>query len=690
MNPFRDRHSRRPDETIRSLSRDALPRGAGRTWALALPFALALAHSTVGVSYGQVPNAAPETATSPRTSAPATTTAAAPAVAHTGHTLIAPLPTDLRDVNAWVAYKTTHHIASLPTESRLFYRRGLIARQSGQVEDAFVLVRGASELDPTFLQPHLTLASWLLVREPSLALLRYATALELVRQSFNLQMELAANLLLLGLQALFAGLVASAVLVVFLRREELLHALREELGRRVSGISAKLWAWVILVAPFALGFGLAIPALFLLGLLWHSLRIRERTLFVLLALVTVIAPFASGILQRVALPLRADGPPYYGVPTLQNAAHSAETQARFVEIAAREPNNPFVQFGLAWTARRGGDLSTAERAYRRSLELWPSDDRLLNNLGNTLAMQGRGVEALEIYQKAVAANGLNAAAWFNQAQVYTQRFQYQQASDAMSRASALNFELVKALQSQASEDGLLPLADQWPEPRTFWRALAHVPAAVAGGAPMPLELRRHIETSGPLASGIALLAAIAGLVAGTWLHRRLPLRVCSGCGRIVCRRCAERRREAALCRQCTRLEARAENPEFSHVLLFQQRQARMRRIHLWRTAIASILPGYGLLAHRHVFVAVGLLAVTWTLARAWFGLTAPFAIEPRLALPGEEVPAAAILATFAIVHAISLAGYFRLVGKEKEREAQIQAVQRGRITQATRRSSLAA
>lgn len=674
MNPLRDRQFRRSYHTIPLMTRVELRRRGGRTsW---LRVALVLATVALGTVAAAASVASPATASAARASA---------------DSVVRAMPEDLRDVNAWVAYKTGHHIASLPTESRLFYRRGLMARQSGQLDDAFVLVRGASELDPTFLQPHLTLASWLLVREPSLALLQYASALELVRQNFNLQMELAANLLLLGLQALFVGLVVASVIVVFLRREELLHSLREELSRRVTPFSARVWSWVILGAPFLLGYGLAVPALLMLGVLWHSLKLRERILFVLLLLVTVSAPFSGAILQRVALPLRADGPPYYGVPSLQNATHSPEAQTRFAQLAQREPSNGFVQFGLAWTARRGGDLATAERAYRRALELWPADDRLLNNLGNTLAMQGRGAEALDTYQKAIAANGMNAAAWFNRAQVYTQGFQYQQASDAMSRASALNFELVKSLQSQAAEDGLLPLADQWPEPRTFWRALAHVPPAVAGGLPMPLELRRHVETGGPLVAAIAVFAAILGLVTGTWLHRRLPLRVCGGCGRVVCRRCAERRREAAFCRNCTRLESRAENPEFSHVLLYQHRQVRLRRLHLWRTAVAAIVPGYGLLAHRHVFVAVGLLAVTWTLARSWFGLTPPFAMEPRLALPGEEVPAAAILATFAVVHAISLAGYFRMVGKEKEREAQIQAVQRGRITQATRRtSSLAA
>ncbi len=680
-------HSRRRIVAVPFMTRVALRHRTPVRWLVRPLAAVVLSLVLTSIAVAEPTAAAPPTTAA----SPASASRTAPEARAAEPAVPTPQPEDLRDVTSWVQYKTSNHIASLPTESRLFYRRGLIARQSNLDEEAFALVRGASDLDPSFLQPHLTLASWLLVREPSLALLQYASALELVRQSFNLQLELAANAVLLGLQALFVGLLAAALLVVWLRREDLLHAWREHLARFVSRPAARIWSWVLLLSPFALGFGLAVPALALLGMLWYSLRFRERALFVMLLVVTLSAPFASGVLQRLALPLRTEGPPFYGVPTIQNEIYNPAAQARYQRLLGNDPDNAFLQFGLAWTARRGGDLATAERAYRRALELWPQNDRLLNNLGNTLAMQGRATDALDMYQKSVEANPLNAAAWFNQAQIFTQRYQYQQATAAMTRASALNFELVKTLQSQAAQDGLLPLADQWPEPRTFWTALTRYPGSRPLGSAIPLELRRHLETSGWAISLIALLASAAGIAIGTWSHRRLPLRTCGGCGRVVCRRCAERRREAAFCRDCTTLEARAENPEFSHVLLNQNRLQRMRRMHLWRTAVAAILPGYGLLAHRRVFTAVMLLAFTWTLVRAWFGLTAPFALEPRLALPGEEVPAAAILAALSLVYLVSLAGYFRMVGKEQDRESQLNAVQRGRITQATRRaSSLAA
>ena len=143
----------------------------------------------------------------------------------------------------------------------------------------------------------------------------------------------------------------------------------------------------------------------------------------------------------------------------------------------------------------------------------------------------------------------------------------------------------------------------------------------------------------------------------------------------------------ALCPACAQVEAQAETTDFSRVLLLQQRNRLHRRMHLMRTAIAAIVPGYGLLAHRRIFTPILLLGTTWVLTRVWAGYAPPFAIEPRLTLPGEEVPVVLVLGLLGIVYTVSLLGYFHHVAKEREREAALAAGQRGRITQSTRRVS---
>lgn len=599
-------------------------------------------------------------------------------------------PTDMRHVQEWVDYRLAKHLASLPTEARLFYRRGVMAYQAGQTEAAMLDVRGAAELDPSFVDPHLTLASWQLVKEPSQALLQYATVVELLRQNFSLQVDLAANTAILALEGLFFGLLATAMLVVWLRRHEATHVLQEHLSRFASAHGARWWGPALLVLPFLAGFGWTLPTLFFLGYLWPHLRLRERVLFATLLAAVVAMPFALRGLERLSLPLHDAKGPFYAVPTLENQPYDAAREAHLADLATRERDNPILQFGLAWTARRGSHLDVAERAYRRALELWPNDDRVLNNLGNVTAMAGRPDEALQLYARAAAANPANAAAWFNAAQLHTQRYEYQQATEALSKASALNFEMVKNYQSQATTDGLLPLVDQWLAPQVFWKALADakLPADLNGS--LPMSLRRHREAAGWSFSIAALVLAIAGVVVGLRQQHQLPLRTCGNCGTVVCRRCAERRREHALCPACVAVESAAETPEFSRLMLARHRFEATRRSHLARIALATLVPGYGLVAHRHVFTTVFLMTTAFLVTRAWFGTPPPYALEPRLALAMQEVPAVLMLAIFGLVIVVSVTGYLGLAARERARESALAAAQRGRITQATRRATPAA
>jgi hypothetical protein len=82
-----------------------------------------------------------------------------------GESTLAP-PATLADLSAWLDYKNRGHVIALPIEARVFYRRGLLLHRSGSTDEAMRLVRGAAELDPGSLAPHMTLAWWFLGSEP--------------------------------------------------------------------------------------------------------------------------------------------------------------------------------------------------------------------------------------------------------------------------------------------------------------------------------------------------------------------------------------------------------------------------------------------------------------------------------------------------------------------------------------------
>ncbi len=595
-------------------------------------------------------------------------------------------PDNLADLPAWLDYKNRRHIAALPLEARVFHRRGVLLRESGNAAEAVRMVRGAAELDPGYLAPHLTLAEWSLLSEPSQALLRYATVLDLARRNFMLQLSLAANGLYALLQALFLGLLATALLILVTRQEQLRHGWSEALSRFVSRRSARLWSWALLVLPFTVGFGFTLPALGLLGWCWPQLRARERFVLVSLAVAAVSFPLLGGVLDRLTLPLDPSRPPLHGVALVESEPLTAERAAELSDLARREPGNPYLQFAAGWAARRTGRLDLAEAHYRKALALWPGDDRVLNNLGCTLLMLGRHDEALARFVEATAARPDNAAAWFNQAQVHTQRFDYRAATDALSRASALDFEMVKGTQAQATEDGTLPLVEGWIAPARLWNAVASARTDRSGRGALPPAWRQRLETRGWLFSAAALLALAGGLVAGLRLHAALPLRACSNCDRVVCRRCAERRRERALCPECVAAEARAESPDFARLLLVQRRRRLERLDDGVRAAQAALVPGLGLLHMRRVFSPLLLLTATMALLAPAFGELQAFAFEPRLAVAPAGLPWQLQATGWIVIYAWSVLGYFRVLARRKAQAAGLAAPVRSRVTQSTSRA----
>jgi tetratricopeptide (TPR) repeat protein len=599
-------------------------------------------------------------------------------------------PADRNDLSAWLTYKTSSQRPALPQEARLFYRRGLMAWQSGNRDAAVQLVRGAAELDPTFADPHTTLVSWFMFRDPGQALLEAAALFQFARECFAFQLSLVANGLYLLLQSLFLGLLAAGLLVVGLRNAELRHGWQERLSGFLTPRAARKWPWVFLAVPFLIGLGLAWPTVVLLALLWPSLKVRERALFIVLLAALVSAPWIGSQMSRLAGPLRQDGEPFYGMFALQSQPHSPEEKQRLEYLAGQHPDSPFVQFGLAWSARQNGDYAEAEATYRRTLELWPGNDRALSNLGNVLSLQGRYDEAIEVYGKAIEVNPSNAAAYFNLAQAHTQRYDYRAASEALSHASALNFDMLRSRQGQTMEDGQLPLVDQWIAPRFFWQALLRHRAPAGEALLLPTAWRNRIEVSGWGFSIAALLSVLLALGLGIASDRSMPLRHCSNCDRVVCRRCAERRRELALCHSCATVEARAEAADFARVLLQEHRRKTQHAGRLVRTALATLIPGYGLLALRSVFTPVLLLTIAAGLGSAWLKATAPFSYEPRFDAPIRETSLLVPIATWALIYAVSILGYFVLLGRHQARVAATLRAIRPRSGPASRRATSAA
>src|SRR5436309_1582600 len=98
---------------------------------------------------------------------------------------------------------------------------------------------------------------------------------------------------------------------------ELRHAIRERLSLWTTHASSRTWAWVMVVAPFLLGYGIALPVLASLGMLWPVLRKSQRAVWVLLFVTLLAVPFVADLFSRVALPMRPESTPAVVLPLPQ-------------------------------------------------------------------------------------------------------------------------------------------------------------------------------------------------------------------------------------------------------------------------------------------------------------------------------------------------------------------------------------
>jgi tetratricopeptide (TPR) repeat protein len=91
-------------------------------------------------------------------------------------------------------------------------------------------------------------------------------------------------------------------------------------------------------------------------------------------------------------------------------------------------------FAEAQAAEEQNDAATAERLYRRAMNLDPADAAAPFNLGNVLRSTGRPLEAETAYRAAVKVDPDFALAWYNLADVLDEQRRTQEAIDCLERA----------------------------------------------------------------------------------------------------------------------------------------------------------------------------------------------------------------------------------------------------------------
>jgi len=93
----------------------------------------------------------------------------------------------------------------------------------------------------------------------------------------------------------------------------------------------------------------------------------------------------------------------------ERAGRVAEAREDYLEVLARDPENPMARLGLARLLSREGDFGGAYREARRSLDGLPGQTAALELLGQTSSALGKKEEAVSYFSLAAQASPMDAA-----------------------------------------------------------------------------------------------------------------------------------------------------------------------------------------------------------------------------------------------------------------------------------------
>jgi tetratricopeptide (TPR) repeat protein len=112
----------------------------------------------------------------------------------------------------------------------------------------------------------------------------------------------------------------------------------------------------------------------------------------------------------------------------------ADKTGQFVLDVEKPAGDADAVFEEAQAAEVQNDIATAERLYRRAMNMDPADPAAPFNLGNVLRSSGRSLEAEAAYRAAVRADPNFASAWYNLADVLDDQRRINEAIECLESA----------------------------------------------------------------------------------------------------------------------------------------------------------------------------------------------------------------------------------------------------------------
>ena len=481
---------------------------------------------------------------------------------------------------------------TLPVAAGVEYRSATAALAGGNRDEAKRHLQNALALRPRYADAHFTLARVYARELNREAVYHVVQGFVVTATTFDAQRVFAINAV-----ATFALVLIAASAIVWIALAVryfpfIAHSVAESFKTRFNAAGARVTAFLVILAPFALLPGFATAAGVVMIATWPFMQRRERALsFTLTASFALFAWFAPALDRYSTV---ADPNSLVSLVARANDSSADESLARALSTVSADGLEAERQTALGLLATRAGATDNAAAHFLRSISIRPGESIAYVNLGNVYYLNGQYDKALEGYRKAEQVDSTDAVAQYNLAQAYIKTLLMSESSRALGRASQFGVNAVVESMAKPAR-ARMPIYPRAFSNRELWR-IARVEGETRNPGLLASTLANVTGQSARVSSWIAAAALTLMLVLRGVAKRKNLAFQCSNCGELACSKCCEDARGSVICQACSDVVAGVSSDKVVEALLRQRRQSvvvRRRRSMRW---VTLWLPGL-----RHIF-----------------------------------------------------------------------------------------
>lgn len=428
--------------------------------------------------------------------------------------------------------------------------------------------------------------------------------------------RLASNLLLSLLVAWLAALCLAAGILSVRIQPLFGHELNERFFKSLPPPTQRSLGVLLFLLPLMLGLGLLWVAVVALLICAPYMSRRERGAVMGLMAGLVALPF--GYDWVAARHLLASSDQFALVQAAEQGGRGETLVEELRRWAVEAPNAGLPRYYLGLVLKRRGELAEAEMEMTQAAEILPRAGFVQAALGNLQYLRGRLPEAEATYRRAAEIAPASAAVQLNLSKLYTQRLQFEQSNEALTRSFRLDRHMARTV-SYFHGQGITQFLMDEPVP---WEAVA------AALAPRSGEVRAVAEGFwGRPLRGVSLTLlpyTAVGLLVLFWTQGTLRggtprVRRCLQCGAPFCGKCHTIPKEKEYCSPCAAVFRPREGvAAFVRVRRIHKSEEWARRERLRTGILGSVLPGGGDLYRGRFFQGLLLcLPAVWLLAEGF-------------------------------------------------------------------------